>query len=288
MVMYDMDMNFRAYLAEIDNYNIREKKTGDFYLGPRHPIVNPQTLPSVSSVINESSHITGIEIPRSKQKDFDLKWLDVMKKLFVEKHLSFQKYEKGGANSNPTVKTDLDYFLEDGFSNGRPLFLQIMVCPPDKCFKLHAHPNIESMLTLKGSLHELRAIGPPIESPSFYIPAPGNESGDHTEKNECDDIQMNKGSDERKFHSKIGEVIGPSIPFSTFFEKKCTVKGQMIVNEIGSVHQSYTTSRNENYDDGRDEGNGVSMLVLWSGCHANTPSSKVFCRDARLNLFCEE
>jgi len=269
-----MEINLREYFSEVENHDTIQETLGSIYLGPRHLITDPRKLPSASEIINESTNKTGIEIPDSKMKQFDSAWIDGMKQLFHEKYLEFQNQQEKDKNTTSNTITELDNFLETGLSNGRPLLLQIMVCPPDKWFKLHAHPNIESMLTLKGSLHELRAIGPPIEAPTFYFLHPENNNKS----------KLGDSKEETNENSKVREVKGPSIPFSTFFEKKSTVKGQMIVNEIGSVHQSYTTSMKENVDEDGDDGNGISMLVLWSGCHANTPSSNVFCRDARLKL----
>jgi hypothetical protein len=141
-----------------------------------------------------------------------------------------------GFSVNPEIKRELDSFLQTGLSNGRKLRLQVMVLPPGMCFKIHAHPNIEFELTLSGRLEEFRSL--------FRVPA--------------DEFRGD-------------QLVGPSISSHDVFEHRKVDPGQCMINEIGSIHQSFT---------GKDE--PCSILVLWSGCHANTPPENVNSNDDRL------
>ena len=131
---------------------------------------------------------------------------------------------------------EFDEYLKTGLSNGRKLRLQVMVIPAGMYFKIHAHPNIEFECTLKGSLHEFRW--------DFRVPSE-KLTGD------C--------------------PTGPEIAATHLFEHHEVKAGCCMVNEIGSVHQSFTSK----------EG-GCSMLILWSGCHAYTHPSSVKNTDDRL------
>mmetsp|Transcript_20572 Transcript_20572/g.44538 ORF Transcript_20572/g.44538 Transcript_20572/m.44538 type:complete len:254 (-) Transcript_20572:473-1234(-) len=124
------------------------------------------------------------------------------------------------------------YLQSGAISNGRKLKLQIMVLPKHLYFKIHAHPNIEFEFTLYGALHEfrwttLRATIDPADNAKQPL-------------------------------------TGPEIAAHSVFEHRHVAKGETMVNQIGSVHQSFTAA---------DE--GCAILVLWSGCHANTPPSMV-------------
>jgi hypothetical protein len=43
-----------------------------------------------------------------------------------------------------------------GTSNGRDMKWELMIIPPNKAFKLHAHPNIEVIYVVTGAIHEYR------------------------------------------------------------------------------------------------------------------------------------
>lgn len=137
---------------------------------------------------------------------------------------------------NSKFKGELDAFLQTGLSNGRELRLQVMVLPPGMYFKIHVHPNIEFELTLTGRLEEFRSL--------FRAPA--------------DELRGD-------------QPIGPSILPHDVFEHRKVDPGQCMINEIGSIHQSFT---------GNDE--PCSILVMWSGCHAYIPPENVNNNDDRL------
>lgn len=191
------------------------------YLGPPHPVEDSKKLPSVAEVVNESAEKTGCIIPDEQKSAFDATW----------KSRLIETFERGG------FKTELDEFLNTSKSNGRKLQLQILVLPPDKYFKIHAHPTIEFELTLYGSLHEYRWI-------TMCMPV--------------SDLQVETPE-------------GPEIQAKFPFDHRFVPQGQTMVNEIGSVHQSFTS-----------KDIGCAIVLLWSGCHANTHPSRVFNTDPRI------
>ena len=56
----------------------------------------------------------------------------------------------------PSSKDDLTEYLTTSLSNGRKLKWVLMFIPPNLTFSLHAHPNVELIVILEGSMHEYR------------------------------------------------------------------------------------------------------------------------------------
>ena len=67
------------------------------------------------------------------------------------------------------------------------------------------------------------------------------------------------------------EPSGPAIKTDAVFEEFSVPTGSTLVNEIGSVHQSYTGPE------------GCVLLLLWSACHARTLPENVNSEDCRLH-----
>ena len=95
-------------------------------------------------------------------------------------------------------------FVEAGLSNGRTLTWAIMDILPHRNFPLHAHPNIEAIQVVRGTLHELRLAGLP--------PA-------------------------RSFSSDaIGNPLGPDLSSDPWtFEHNVFPQGSFLVNEVGAT-----------------------------------------------------
>jgi len=93
---------------------------------------------------------------------------------------------------------------------------------------------------IKGALYELRLQGPP---PTTSFPP--------------------------------GPDLSTTTTTTTTFEEKLVRAGSMMVNEIGSIHQSFT----------REE--GAVLLCIWGGSHFNLPPERyppgVKFHDAHLN-----
>ena len=90
-----------------------------------------------------------------------------------------------------------------------------------KTFRIHVHPTIEFVYCLHGSLHEYRMTSPAV-------------------------ININD--------LKGGDPQGPLICQETKFKKFSLNQGETLVNEIGSVHQSFI---------GDEE--AAVLLVIWGG-----------------------
>jgi hypothetical protein len=124
-----------------------------------------------------------------------------------------------------TSNDDLAEFLHTSFSSGRQLHWAVMDCAPGTHFNMHAHPNIEVVYCIRGALHEIRMSGEPIE---------------------------------RNF--KSGQVYGPNLTQldrSWYFGT--LAQGEWLVNEVGSIHKSFTATN----------GNGCLLMCLWGGGHAD-------------------
>lgn len=216
-----MDTDLGKYLSVVPPKDAALK-----YNGPDHWVENPSAqFPSMSAIVNESQHTTGVSIPEQHQEAFDLGWRQALEQVFSQ-------------HAEATVKTELDDYFETGTSNGRRLKLQIMMLPPGNYFRIHAHPNIEFEVTLAGTLEEFRWL--------WRMPA-----------------QQLVGDKQLK---------GPGIAATSNFEHRQVQAGQCMLNEIGSIHQSFTSAN----------GPACVILVLWSGCHANSHPSIVHNKDPRL------
>ena len=120
---------------------------------------------------------------------------------------------------------DLQEFLQTSLSSGRELKWAVMDIAPGTQFKLHAHPNIELIYFIRGALHEIRMSGEPFQ---------------------------------RKFAS--GKVYGPSLTQldrSWYFGTHN--QGKWLVNEVGSIHKSFTAT----------SGSGCQLMCLWGGGQAD-------------------
>lgn len=125
----------------------------------------------------------------------------------------------------PSDNDDLQEFMKTSKSCGRQLQWTVMDCARATQFKLHAHPNLELIYCARGALHEIRMSGEPLT---------------------------------RDF-GPTGQVQGPNLTqldrpwnFATLNE------GQWLVNEVGSIHKSFTATNQ-----------ACTLLVLWGGSHAD-------------------
>ena len=126
-----------------------------------------------------------------------------------------------------------------GTSNNRPLRYDIMKIRPNNAFPLHAHPNIEIVYVIYGSMHEYRYEGEALKTD--YVDCIGPNM-----------TTMNTTTS--KF---IHRVTRAATEDSTQSDNN-----SFLVNELGSIHMSYT------------EDDGAVILAIWSGRHANVPVSE--------------
>jgi hypothetical protein len=134
------------------------------------------------------------------------------------------------------------------WSNRRRMQWAFMTCPVGVQFALHAHPNLELVYCCTGALHEVRMDGPPI--PHDYIAetaASANPATGAGESNEANEPPH--------------KVSGPSL---TTLQRSWTFgtlsAGQWLVNEVGSIHKSFTAT---------NATGPCRLLVYWGGSHAN-------------------
>mmetsp|Transcript_6101 Transcript_6101/g.10147 ORF Transcript_6101/g.10147 Transcript_6101/m.10147 type:complete len:277 (+) Transcript_6101:175-1005(+) len=130
--------------------------------------------------------------------------------------------EARSEGGNATIPKELSDFFKTSFSNDRPLQWSLMDCGPASQFHLHAHPNIELVYCVRGELHEVRMDG------------------------DAYDVSSN------------GK--GPSLVDCTRSWSFATLRqGCWLVNEVGSIHKSFTATSSK----------GCTLLVLWGGGHAD-------------------
>lgn len=137
-----------------------------------------------------------------------------------------------------SINMDITDFIVNRccISNNRQMEWSVISCPPGVQFQLHAHPNIELIYCIRGALYEVRMNGPPISR--FF------------EEHGAD------GEDE-----KMSNVSGPELTHTQRSWSFGSLKeAQWLVNEVGSIHKSFTSSKSDG---------GCDLLVLWGGSHAN-------------------
>lgn len=138
-------------------------------------------------------------------------------------------------------------------SNGRQLQWSFMQCPAGLRFPLHAHPNIELIYCCAGALHEIRMEGTPITKD--FVSHPNTSA-------------RNKALNPHV----VGPTLNPRLMRPWRFGTLSA--GHWLVNEVGSIHQSFTATNSST---------PCRLLVLWSGAHANiveTSDSLRFVDDA--------
>ena len=102
-----------------------------------------------AALINSVAHETRFAI--GSAAEFNARWRAALR----------ENFEAQG------VVDELDAWLDTGLSNGRPLRLSVMAIKPNDWFCVHAHPNIELMQTLVGTL-----FTPVKKSTSYNAKAP--------------------------------------------------------------------------------------------------------------------
>jgi hypothetical protein len=257
-----METNLADHLTIDPNALSIINATSDIYTGPFHKIEKKHdsssslSFPSVSDVINESRQYTGVSVTDDDQRQaLDAAWRAQMRHLFR-------------SAGKETFQEWLN-FEETGKSNGYTLGLQVMVLSPGKCFKIHAHPNIEFEYTMLGTLREFRSCH--FKANASDLTATSVPAGRDDDNDNDDDGGNNKNTRPPPPPPPPPLLQGPDIAASYMFEERSCPQNHCMLNETGSVHQSFTSPHE-----------GCAILVLWSQCHANTHPSRVFTTDARL------
>ena len=100
----------------------------------------------------------------------------------------------------------MDEFLSTGLSGNRFLRWDVMKIAPNTSFSLHAHPNIELIYVISGTIFEIRRTGVPVK---------------------------------RDF--SISEIHGPDLSTDEArFILRSTTSDNILINEKGSIHLTFT------------------------------------------------
>jgi hypothetical protein len=141
-------------------------------------------------------------------------------------------------------------------SNGRSMQWAFMTCPVGVQFALHAHPNLELVYCCTGALHEVRMDGPPI--PHDYTADTAAAAAADTVTSATPSTGASESNEANKPPHKVS---GPSL---TSLQRSWTFgtlsAGQWLVNEVGSIHKSFTAT---------NATSPCRLLVCWGGSHAN-------------------
>jgi hypothetical protein len=162
-----------------------------------------------------------------------------------------------------TPKTLLEEVVSRGTSNGHPLKLQLLACPPKFNFALHSHASAELDIPLVGDLWEVYLSGATVNPKvlSRKLPLADVEGGsafyEPPSKSEIEEVA----------HSLVQAVAEkiPSLGTKGKFVDRVNKEGSVIFNEIGSIHQTYTKDV------------GCLILAMWCGAHAEIDQMKCSC-----------
>jgi hypothetical protein len=135
------------------------------------------------------------------------------------------------------AEAEWDAFLGNGGTcGGRRLYWAVMQLPPGRSFPLHAHPCLEVIHIIRGRLHERRMLGPPLSLVE----------------------------EEGKLVREMAPVdLSRAMP-PPQFRDGVFVEDSVNVNEMGSVHQSWT--------DGEE---GCLLMCIWGGGHCNIEGERL-------------
>ena len=155
--------------------------------------------------------------------------------------------EKTNHQEQQRHQSEWTAFALTGRSNGRAMQYIRMCIPPSCSFPLHAHPNVECIYVVHGTLYEKRLVW--------------------THSHDDDPMHELVGDDDDT--NGVGRLLNPSVteypldlsqyPESLFVSRSFG-QGQVLLNEIGSIHRSYTQE------------DGAELFVLWGQAgHCNVP-----------------
>ena len=132
---------------------------------------------------------------------------------------------------------ELQSFLDTSVSNPgvqsgpRRMYWVGIEIQPNKSLALHSHPNIEYVYIVEGVMHEWRLVDPNVPKKKIYT-----------------------------------TIVGPNLTNvngNETFQHQQYKEGEMFINTIGDVHQSYTM----------DE--GVKLFAMWGNGNADVPIDQI-------------
>ena len=153
-----------------------------------------------------------------------------------------------------------------------------MYIPANLSFNLHAHPNIEIIWVLSGTIHEYRLVNNTnptdfvqvrfqslvhhiITYLSYLLLNPQQYLAEREDKTSPSIKGPNLAnvSDLQFVYNSVSAIPETELTPEISMER---LRSAFIINEIGSIHLSFT----------RDE--ETILLVVWSGGHANVPKDE--------------
>jgi hypothetical protein len=181
----------------------------------------------------------------------------------IKSRETFDTQFRASVLTSMTPKTLLEEVVSRGMSNGHPLKLQLLACPPKFNFALHSHASAELIIPLVGDLWEVYLYGATVNPKvlSRKMPLAVVEGGSVLYKPPSDSEM------EEVVHSLDQAVVEkiPSLGTTGKFVDRVNKEGFVMFNEIGSIHQTYTKD------------SGCLILVMWCGAHANINQVKCSC-----------
>ena len=169
---------------------------------------------------------------------------------------------------------ELEYFFETGVSNNpqqgttsppRRMYWVGIHIHPNKSLALHSHPNIEFAYIVQGTMYEYRLIDPNYKKKIIYH----NNDDSGKEENDAEEDFKYIGPNLTYIHASVatGAATTPSS-----FQLNSYKEGEMFINTIGDVHQSFTKEdENDDENDDGGMGGGVKLFVLWGNGNADVP-----------------
>lgn len=160
---------------------------------------------------------------------------------------------------------DLDKVLMYAQSNTHPLSMYLAAIPPGCCLNLHVHPALEVFVPLVGNIHERRAM-------DVFLP----------KETLCRSFDMEVGGMGGLFTPKptpadIASITADISSRITFpdcgekgtFKERSISKGQVELNPVGSVHQSFTRKEPSNNENQRTVVGGSLLFIVGSRVFGN-------------------
>jgi hypothetical protein len=225
-----MDLVFRAYAGKADGINsLKEPESVRTSMPPSRQL----GIGAKRALLTKHGFIGTDNKTIPSDEDVEALWSKLLDSSSSEKH-----EEAPGEADFTRQQQKMQMLLLDLVhtkkSNGNKLKWTIMDCLPGTKFQLHAHPNIELVYCLQGELHEVRMAGAPL---TMIFDSKTKEDGSQVQ-------------------------VGPNLKDckrSWYFD--VLKEGHWSVNEVGSIHQSFTSSKQ-----------GCVLVALWSA-HADIEDS---------------
>ncbi|KAL7525399.1 hypothetical protein ACHAWF_001341 [Thalassiosira exigua] len=146
-------------------------------------------------------------------------------------------------------RDELDSFLDAGASNPdagpRRMHWATIEILPNQSLALHSHPNVEFAYIVEGVMHEHRIVSDDVEKKRRYVP----------EKVEVD-------GEVRWKHRGPDHLVDVDASSDGIFRHITYAEGDMFINVIGDVHQSFA----------REE--GAKLFVMWGDGNADVAEDR--------------